>query len=94
MRLSVDKLGKVAITVEENYWSLEKDYDKLESLYSRFYLILNGISSGTIIGKIGSNEIVAVVGYLREQVEAVLGDRVQYAFQEEQGAPCTEPVSY
>ena len=33
--------------------------------------------------KIGSNDIVAVVGYLREQVEAVLGDRVQYAFQEE-----------
>ena len=33
--------------------------------------------------KIGSTEIVAVVGYLREQVEAVLGDRVQYAFQEE-----------
>ena len=33
--------------------------------------------------KIGSNEIVAVVGYLREQVEAVLGDRVQYAYQEE-----------
>lgn len=29
MLLSVDKLGKVAITVEENYWSLEKDYDKL-----------------------------------------------------------------
>lgn len=33
--------------------------------------------------KIGSSEIVAVVGYLKEQVEAVLGDRVQYAFQEE-----------
>jgi len=33
--------------------------------------------------KIGSNDIIAVVGYLREQVEAVLGDRVQYAFQEE-----------
>lgn len=29
MRLSVDNLGKVAVTVEENYWSLEKDYDKL-----------------------------------------------------------------
>ena len=33
--------------------------------------------------KIGSNEIIAVVGYLREQVEAVLENRVQYAFQEE-----------
>lgn len=29
MRLSVDNLGKVAVTVEEDYWSLEKDYDKL-----------------------------------------------------------------
>ena len=33
--------------------------------------------------KIGSSEIIAVVGYLREQVEAVLGNRVQYAYQEE-----------
>lgn len=29
MRLSIDNLGKVAVTVEENYWSVEKDYDKL-----------------------------------------------------------------
>ena len=41
-----------------DYFLKEKDYDKLESLYSRFYLILNDISSGTIIGKIGSNEIL------------------------------------
>lgn len=33
--------------------------------------------------KIGSSEIVTVVGYLKEQVEAVLGDRVKYAIQEE-----------
>lgn len=33
--------------------------------------------------KIGSSEIIAVVGYLREQVEAVLENRVKYAFQEE-----------
>lgn len=33
--------------------------------------------------KIGSDEIVAVVGHLREQVQAVLGDTVQYAYQEE-----------
>ena len=33
--------------------------------------------------KIGSNEIIAVVGYLREQVEAVLENRVQYVYQEE-----------
>ncbi len=33
--------------------------------------------------KIGSDEIVAVVGHLKEQVQEVLGDEVQYAFQEE-----------
>ena len=33
--------------------------------------------------KIGSSEIIAVVGYLREQVEAVLEDKVKYAYQEE-----------
>lgn len=33
--------------------------------------------------KIGSSEIIAVVGYLREQVEAVLKDRVKYAYQDE-----------
>ena len=30
--------------------------------------------------KIGSSEIIAVVGYLREQVESVLEDRVKYAY--------------
>ena len=29
MRLQIDNLGKVAITVEEGYWSSDKDYDKL-----------------------------------------------------------------
>lgn len=33
--------------------------------------------------KIGSDEIVAVVGHLKEQVQEVLGDEVKYAFQEE-----------
>lgn len=33
--------------------------------------------------KVGSDEIVTVVGHLREQVEAVLGDSVKYAVQEE-----------
>ncbi len=33
--------------------------------------------------KIGSDEIVAVVGHLKEQVKEVLGDEVNYAFQDE-----------
>ena len=33
--------------------------------------------------KIGSDEIVAVVGHLREQVQEVLGDSVKYAYQDE-----------
>ena len=33
--------------------------------------------------KVGSDEVVTVVGHLREQVQAVLGDSVKYAVQEE-----------
>lgn len=33
--------------------------------------------------EVGSDEVVAVVGHLREQVEAVLGDSVKYAYQDE-----------
>ena len=33
--------------------------------------------------KIGSDEVIAVVGHLREQVKEVLGDKVKYAYQEE-----------
>ena len=33
--------------------------------------------------KVGSDEIITVVGHLREQVESVLGDSVKYAIQEE-----------
>ena len=33
--------------------------------------------------KVGSDEIVTVVGHMREQVQAVLGDTVKYAVQEE-----------
>ncbi len=33
--------------------------------------------------KIGSDEVIAVVGHLREQVQEVLGENVKYAYQEE-----------
>ena len=33
--------------------------------------------------KIGSDEVIAVVGHLREQVQEALGDTVEYAYQEE-----------
>lgn len=29
MQLQIDKLGKVSITIEESYWDINKDYDKL-----------------------------------------------------------------
>lgn len=29
MKLQIDKLGKVAITVDKNYWDISKDYDRL-----------------------------------------------------------------
>jgi len=53
MRLSVDKLGKVAITVEENYWSLEKDYDKLtiveqEGVFGTF-ISRKPVPAGTVL---------------------------------------------
>ncbi len=36
-----------------------------------------------LASQVGSDEIVTVVGHLREQVEKVLGDTVKYAYQEE-----------
>lgn len=33
--------------------------------------------------KIGSSEIITVVGFMREQIQEVLGDNVKYAYQEE-----------
>lgn len=53
MRLSVDKLGKVAITVEENYWSVEKDYDKLtiveqEGVFGTF-ISRKPVPAGTVL---------------------------------------------
>ena len=29
MQLQIDKLGKVAVTIEKDYWNINKDYDKL-----------------------------------------------------------------
>lgn len=29
MKLQIDKLGKVAVTIEKDYWDINKDYDKL-----------------------------------------------------------------
>lgn len=53
MQLLVDKLGKVAITVEENYWSLEKDYDKLtiveqEGIFGTF-ISRKPVPAGTVL---------------------------------------------
>lgn len=53
MRLSVDKLGKVAVTVEENYWSVEKDYDKLtiveqEGVFGTF-ISRKPVPAGTVL---------------------------------------------
>ena len=36
-----------------------------------------------LASKVGSDEIVTVVGHLREEVEEVLGDSVKYAYQDE-----------
>lgn len=41
MQLLIEQLGKVAVTVEKDYWSINKDYDKLtivevENLYGTF----------------------------------------------------------
>ena len=36
-----------------------------------------------IAKSIGADEVVAVVGHLKEQIEEVLGDTVKYAYQEE-----------
>lgn len=36
MKLNVDKLGKVAITVDENPWIISKSYDKLVVVYDEY----------------------------------------------------------
>lgn len=54
MQLSVDKLGKVAITIEEDYWSNTKDYDKLTVVEApgneyKTYISRKPVPAGTIL---------------------------------------------
>lgn len=53
MRLQIDKLGKVAITVEQGYWNINKDYDKLtvvqvENEYATF-ISRKPVPAGTVL---------------------------------------------
>lgn len=53
MKLQIDNLGKVAITVDNNYWDINKDYDKLVivEVKDKFstYLSRKPVPSGTEI---------------------------------------------
>lgn len=53
MRLQIDKLGKVAITVEEGYWDINKDYDKLTvvEVKDKFatYISRKPVPAGTMV---------------------------------------------
>lgn len=54
MRLSIDNLGKVAITIEENYWSNIKDYDKLTIVEApgneyKTYISRKPVPAGTVL---------------------------------------------
>ena len=53
MQLQIDNLGKVAITVEEDYWSINKDYDKLtiveqENMFGTF-ISRKPVPAGTVL---------------------------------------------
>ena len=63
---------------------------KILVLLSTIFFIIHKIYDKELVKRvaelaidIGSDEVIAVVGHLREQVEAVLGDSVKYAYQEE-----------
>lgn len=53
MRLQIDNLGKVAITIEKDYWDINKDYDKLtivpvkDSLAT--YISRKPVPAGTVL---------------------------------------------
>ena len=53
MRLQIDKLGKVAITIEKDYWNINKDYDKLviveiKDIFAT-YISRKPVPAGTVI---------------------------------------------
>lgn len=54
MQLQIDKLGKVAITVEQGYWSNEKDYDRLTIVEApkgeyKTYISRKPVPAGTVL---------------------------------------------
>ena len=54
MQLQIDKLGKVAITVEESHWSLDKDYDRLTVVEApnneyKTYISRKPVPAGTVL---------------------------------------------
>lgn len=53
MRLQIDRLGKVAVTIEKDYWSINKDYDKLviveiKDIFAT-YISRKPVPAGTVI---------------------------------------------
>ena len=53
MKLQIDNLGKVAITVDKNYWDIDKDYDKLTivPVKDKFatYISRKPVPAGTVL---------------------------------------------
>lgn len=54
MQLQIDKLGKVAVTVEQSYWSNEKDYDRLTIVEApkgeyKTYISRKPVPAGTVL---------------------------------------------
>lgn len=53
MQLQIDKLGKVSITIEEGYWDINKDYDKLTVVEKEgnfgTYISRKPVPAGTVL---------------------------------------------